>query len=194
MFRISLEEYIGREGYHADTGIQICQMLASWGVDAINVTASGTDSKLSQSVEPMYYPQGWRKHLPKAVKRTVPLPVVSVALIRDPAYGEKLLEEGVLDFVASALQPPGRPGLGKQGAAGPGGGDPPLHLLYGLLWQVRAGRAHHLRGEPGDGYEAQLPPLPQDGEGRLVVVLGGGPAGLEGPGVGCPPGVPGDPV
>ena len=102
MFRISLEEYIGREGYHADTGIQICQMLASWGVDAINVTASGTDSKLSQSVEPMYYPQGWRKHLPKAVKRTVPLPVVSVALIRDPAYGEKLLEEGVLDFVASA--------------------------------------------------------------------------------------------
>ena len=55
MFRISLEEYIGREGYHADTGIQICQMLASWGVDAINVTASGTDSKLSQSVEPMYY-------------------------------------------------------------------------------------------------------------------------------------------
>ena len=88
MFRISLEEYIGREGYHADTGIQICQMLASWGVDAINVTASGTDSKLSQSVEPMYYPQGWRKHLPKAVKRTVPLPVVSVALIRDPAYGE----------------------------------------------------------------------------------------------------------
>lgn len=72
MFRISLEEYIGREGYHADTGIQICQMLASWGVDAINVTASGTDSKLSQSVEPMYYPQGWRKHLPKAVKRTGP--------------------------------------------------------------------------------------------------------------------------
>ena len=63
MFRISLEEYIGKDGYHADTGIKICQMLEGWGVDAINVTASGTDSKLSQSVEPMYYPQGWRKHL-----------------------------------------------------------------------------------------------------------------------------------
>ena len=27
MFRISLEEYIGKDGYHADTGIKICQML-----------------------------------------------------------------------------------------------------------------------------------------------------------------------
>ena len=125
MFRISLEEYIGREGYHADTGIQICQMLASWGVDAINVTASGTDSKLSQSVEPMYYPQGWRKHLPKAVKRTVPLPVVSVALIRDPAYGGKAAGGGGAGLCRLRPQPPGRPGLGKQGAAGPGGGDPP---------------------------------------------------------------------
>ena len=35
-----------------------CQMRGLLGVDAINVTASGTDSKLSQSVEPMYYPQG----------------------------------------------------------------------------------------------------------------------------------------
>ena len=83
MFRISLEEYIGKDGYHADTGIKICQMLEGWGVDAINVTASGTDSKLSQSVEPMYYPQGWRKHLAKAVKGTVSIPVLSVALIRD---------------------------------------------------------------------------------------------------------------
>ena len=53
------------QGYHADTGLKICQLLEQWGVDAINVTASGTDSKLSQSVEPMYYPQGWRKHLAK---------------------------------------------------------------------------------------------------------------------------------
>ena len=101
MFRISLEEYIGKDGYHADTGIKICQMLEGWGVDAINVTASGTDSKLSQSVEPMYYPQGWRKHLAKAVKGTVSIPVLSVALIRDPAYAEKLLREGVLDFAGS---------------------------------------------------------------------------------------------
>ena len=66
----------------------------------------------------MYYPQGWRKHLPKAVKRTVPLPVVSVALIRDPAYGEKLLEEGVLDFVASARSHLADPDWGNKARQG----------------------------------------------------------------------------
>lgn len=180
MFRISLEEYIGREGYHADTGIQICQMLASWGVDAINVTASGTDSKLSQSVEPMYYPQGWRKHLPKAVKRTVPLPVVSVALIRDPAYGEKLLEEGVLDFVASARSHLADPDWGNK--ARQGREEEILPCISCMACFGKYEQAGHITCavNPETGYEAQLPPLPQDGEGRLVVVLGGGPAGLEG--------------
>ena len=180
MFRISLEEYIGREGYHADTGIQICQMLASWGVDAINVTASGTDSKLSQSVEPMYYPQGWRKHLPKAVKRTVPLPVVSVALIRDPAYGEKLLEEGVLDFVASARSHLADPDWGNK--ARQGREEEILPCISCMACFGKYEQAGHITCavNPETGYEAQLPPLPRDGEGRLVVVLGGGPAGLEG--------------
>ena len=148
-------------------------MLASWGVDAINVTASGTDSKLSQSVEPMYYPQGWRKHLPKAVKRTVPLPVVSVALIRDPAYGEKLLEEGVLDFVASARSHLADPDWGNK--ARQGREEEILPCISCMACFGKYEQAGHITCavNPETGYEAQLPPLPRDGEGRLVVVLGG---------------------
>ena len=84
--------YIGQKGYHADTGIKICQLLESWGADAINATASGTDSRLSQSVEPISYPQGWRKHLAKAVKGSVSIPVlaaggiVNEAMARASAY------------------------------------------------------------------------------------------------------------
>ena len=80
MPRISIEEYIGKDGYHADTGIKICQMLERWGADAINVTASGTSSKLSQSMEPITYPQGWRKHLMRAVKRSVSIPVCRISV------------------------------------------------------------------------------------------------------------------
>ena len=94
MVRVSLEEYIGPKGYHADTGLKLCQMLESWGVDALNVSASGTDSKGSQSVEPMPYRQGWRKHLPWLVKQTVSIPVLAVALIREPAFAEQLLADG----------------------------------------------------------------------------------------------------
>lgn len=180
MFRISLEEYIGPKGYHADTGIKICQLLEGWGVDAINTTASGTDSKLSQSVEPMYYPQGWRKHLAKAVKGVVSIPVLSVALIRDPAYAEKLLEDGVLDFAASVRAHLADPQWAEK--ARTGREEDILPCISCMACFAKYDSEGHITCavNPETGYEAHLPPLPQDGSGRLVVVLGAGPAGLEG--------------
>lgn len=180
MFRISVEEYIGPKGYHADTGIKICQLLERWGVDAINVTASGTDSKLSQSVEPMYYPQGWRKHLAKAVKGTVSIPVLSVALIRDPAYAEKLLEEGVLDFAASVRAHLADPQWAEKARTGREADILPCISCMACFAKYESEGHITCAVNPETGYEAHLPPLPQDGGGRLVVVLGAGPAGLEG--------------
>lgn len=180
MFRISIEEYIGPKGYHADTGIKICQMLERWGVDAINTTASGTDSKLSQSVEPMYYPQGWRKHLAKAVKGVVSIPVLSVALIRDPAYAEKLLEEGVLDFAASVRAHLADPQWAEKARTGREADILPCISCMACFAKYDSEGHITCAVNPETGYEAHLPPLPQDGNGRLVVVLGAGPAGLEG--------------
>ena len=179
MFRVSIEEYIGRDGYHADTGIRICQMLEAWGVDAINASASGTDSKLSQSVEPMHYPQGWRKHLPKAVKGAVSIPVLAVALIREPAYAEKLLEEGVLDFAASARSHLADPEWANK--AGEGREEDILPCISCMACFEKWAVDGHITCavNPETGYESLLPPLKEDGAGRLVVVLGAGPAGLE---------------
>lgn len=180
MFRISIEEYIGPKGYHADTGIKICQLLERWGVDAINTTASGTDSKLSQSVEPMYYPQGWRKHLAKAVKGVVSIPVLSVALIRDPAYAEKLLEDGVLDFAASVRAHLADPQWAEKARTGREADILPCISCMACFAKYDSEGHITCAVNPETGYEAHLPPLPQDGNGRLVVVLGAGPAGLEG--------------
>lgn len=179
MFRISLEEYIGRAGYHADTGLKICQMLEGWGVDAINVTASGTDSKLSQSAEPMYYPQGWRKHLPKAAKGVLGIPVLSVALIRDPAYAEKLLEEGVLDFAASVRSHLADPDWANKAREGREADILPCISCMACFGKYDQAGHITCAVNPETGYEAQLPPWKEDGAGRLVVVLGGGPAGME---------------
>lgn len=179
MFRISIEEYIGPKGYHGDTGIKICQLLEGWGVDAINTTASGTDSKLSQSVEPMYYPQGWRKHLAKAVKGVVSIPVLSVALIRDPAYAEKLLEDGVLDFAASVRAHLADPQWAEKARTGREADILPCISCMACFAKYDSEGHITCAVNPETGYEAHLPPLPQDGGGRSVVVLGAGPAGLE---------------
>ena len=106
--------------------------------------------------------------------------MVSVALIRDPAYGEKLLEEGVLDFVASARSHLADPDWGNK--ARQGREEEILPCISCMACFGKYEQAGHITCavNPETGYEAQLPPLPRDGEGRLVVVLGGGPAGLEG--------------
>ncbi len=179
MFRISIEEYIGQKGYHADTGIRICQLLESWGVDAINATASGTDSKLSQSVEPISYPQGWRKHLAKAVKGSVSIPVLAVALVREPAYGEKLLRNGVLDFVGSVRSHLADPDWANKAFAGEDLDILPCVSCMACFEKFPQEGHITCAVNPETGYESELPPPEQNGDGRLVIVLGAGPAGLE---------------
>lgn len=179
LFRVSIEEYIGKDGYHADTGIKLCQLLEQWGADGINTTASGTDSKLSQSAEPMCYLQGWRKHLPRAVKQSVSIPVLSVALIRDPAYAEKLLAEGVLDFAASVRSHLADPEWANKAFSGREEDIVPCISCMACFGKYDQEGHITCAVNPETGYEAQLPPLKADGDGRLVAVLGAGPAGME---------------
>lgn len=179
MVRVSLEEYIGVNGYHADTGIKICQMLERWGVDAINVTASGTNSKLSQSMEPITYLQGWRKHLMRAVKRSVSIPVCGVSVIRDPAFAEQLLEEGYTDFVGSVRAFLADPDWMKKAEAGE------EDRIVRCISCMSCLEMHYKLGRiscalnPETGVEHLVAPLTSDGAGRKVLVLGAGPAGLE---------------
>lgn len=179
MVRISLEEYIGKDGYHADVGIKICQMLEAWGVHAINVSASGTNSKLSQSMEPITYPQGWRKHLLRAVKQTVSIPVCGVTLIRDPVFAEQLLREGYTDFVGSVRALLADPDWMKKALLGREDDIVRcISCMSCLEMHTKVGRITCALN-PETGYEAQLALLRLDGNGRLVVILGAGPAGME---------------
>lgn len=179
MVRVSLEEYIGTNGYHADTGIKICQMLESWGVDAINVTASGTNSKLSQSMEPITYLQGWRKHLMRAVKRSVSIPVCGVSVIRDPAFAEQLLEEGYTDFVGSVRAFLADPDWMQKAQSGEEENIVRcISCMSCLEMHNKIGRISCALN-PETGVESQVTPLKQDGAGRKVLVLGAGPSGLE---------------
>jgi 2,4-dienoyl-CoA reductase-like NADH-dependent reductase (Old Yellow Enzyme family) len=179
MVRISLEEYIGPAGYHADTGIKLCQLLEAWGADAISVTAGGTASKLSQSMEPMNYLQGWRKHLMRAVKQTVSIPVCGVAVVREPALAEELLREGYTDFVGSVRSHLADPRWTEKALTGREADIIPcISCMACLEMEYKLDRLTCAMN-PEAGYEARRAPLPRDGANRLVVVLGGGPGGME---------------
>ena len=116
-----------------------------------------------------------------------------MALIREPAYAEQLLAEGVLDFAASARAHLADPQWANKALDGRGEDIIPCISCMACFWQIYQAGHITCAVNPETGYEAKLPPLVRDGGGRLVVVLGAAPPDWKGPGS-PPSGLPGDPL
>ena len=78
--------------------VEVAKTLEAAGADALNVSCAVYET-VPNMIEPNYYEEGWRKELAKTVKAHVKIPVIAVNTIKFPATAEKLLEEGVSDFV-----------------------------------------------------------------------------------------------
>ena len=180
MLRLSGEEYVGKYGQHLDETLKVFKWAEEWGVDLLDVSASGSMSHGSQSVEPPSFDQGWRKHLPKAAKQVVNIPVCAVSLVREPAYAEWLLANGYTDFVGSARAHLADPDWSRKAYE---------CRDYDITRCISCMRCYeaisHNSGavacsvNPEAGLESQLKPLNKNGAGRKVAVIGGGPAGME---------------
>lgn len=176
--RVSVEEYL-EDGYHLDEGIEICKLLEQYGADAINVTCAGTGCAYGQSLEPISYPQGWRTHLSKAVKQFVHIPVIGVSVIRDPEYAEQVLQEEVMDFVGSARNHLADPEWTQKAQNGQTGEIRKCISCLKCIQGVVQGTGIGCSVNPQCGHETEALCMEKNGAGRNVVVLGGGPAGME---------------
>ena len=179
MLRLSAEEYTGKYGQHMDETLAVCRMCQDWGVDLLDISASGSRSHGSQSVEPPSFDPGWRKHLAKAAKQVVNIPVCTVTVIREPAFAEQLLEDGITDFVGSARAHLADPDWANK-ARDCRDGD-----ITRCISCMRCYEAIHDAGavrcsvNPRAGYETTPEALRRTGARRKVAVIGGGPAGME---------------
>ena len=177
--RVSLEEYIGENGYHPDYGITICKRLEALGVDALDITASGSASPRGQSIEYMTYDQGWRRFLVKAVKRSVKIPVIGVCVIRDPAYAEEMLASCDVDFVGSARNYLADAEWVNKAAAGDTALIRRCISCLRCIENLKAGYPAYCSVNPAAGKEFEEKELQKDGNGRGVIVLGAGPGGMQ---------------
>lgn len=184
--RLTVDEYYRLYGYDMgivlQEGVEIAKMLESYGVDALDIS-SGTYDTMNSWLEPTSYELGWRKGNAAAVKAAVKIPVIAANLIRTPEQAEKQLEEGTQDMIGL-----GRPLLADPYWAKKAEEDRPedIQRCICCLWCIESmynGAMVHKSGEcalnPRTCYETQFPLVPpKDGDGRTVVVIGGGPAGL----------------
>ncbi len=164
-------------GYKLAEGVEMAKILEKNGIDAIDVSSAGYDT-FNYWLEPVSFEPGWRKYMAKAVKEAVSIPVLAANLIRSPRQAEQQLQEGIQDFVS----------LGRPHIADPYWADKALKggiikRCINCLHCIESMEANAFIGSHG---ECSVNPLvgregtelKKDGDGRHVVVIGAGPAGL----------------
>ncbi len=184
--RLSVEEFLSNVGVtddyiHIQDGVKISIALEKLGIDVINVSC-GIYETGSVCVEPVSFPQGWRRDLIKAVKDHVAIPVIAVSVIREPAVGEQFLADGIVDFVAL-----GRAWLADEewGSKVKEGRENELCKCISCLRCFESLNENNAVGlplvcsvNPRLAREQQLGNLAHDSSAHKVAVIGGGAAGM----------------
>lgn len=167
------------KGYNLEEGIKMAKILSDRGIDAIDVSSAAYDT-FNYWLEPTTFTPGWRKYLASEVKKVVDIPVIAANLIRSPKQAEMQLEEGTQDFIS----------LGRPLIADPhwpnkvkSGNENLIKRCVCCLYcfeSMMKGAYKYTHGNcsvnPFVGRENVS--LKQNGNGRKVLIIGAGCAGL----------------
>jgi 2,4-dienoyl-CoA reductase-like NADH-dependent reductase (Old Yellow Enzyme family)/thioredoxin reductase len=184
--RLTVEEFLDKTGVtddyiHIQDGIKIAMALEKAGIDFIDVSCGLYETGIT-SVEPISFPQGWRRDMILAVKSHVNIPVIGVSVIREPAVAEKFLEDGVEDFISM-----GRTWLADEewGKKVLEGREKELRKCINCLRCFESLNEYNAAGLPLEcavnprcARERKYEELVHDTKGHTAVVVGGGPAGM----------------
>lgn len=165
-------------GIDLEEGIEIARRLERAGVDALDISSGMYESGLT-SIEPVSYQQGWRLYLAEAIKQEVNIPLLAGGVIRDPAAAEEALEQNKTDFVfvgRGLLADPEWPNKARAGAV-----DDIRPCVSCNTCINRDFSGLHIRCavNPQTGREARFKSEKRPARGLNVLVVGGGPAGLQ---------------
>ena len=164
--------------YGLSDGIEIAKCLEAAGADALDVS-NGNPFNPNANCEPYAFPTGWKAHVSKAIKEAVSIPVIATGTIKDPRDAEKQLQDGASDFVAIGRGHYADPMFMQKAAKGDFDG---IRKCIGCMYCRKRLADHLTRGcalNPRLGCEYQYENIPHDGDGRRVVVIGGGPSGMQ---------------
>ena len=165
--------------YELEEGIKYAKLFEAAGATALNIS-NGSSLDLTGNCEPFSYQSGWKSFVAKAIKEAVSIPVLATNTVKDLEFANQTLEDGVCDFVV----------LGRSTIC-----DPYCVKKYreddilgtrkciGCLYcreRLAADMPIYCAVNPRVGLEYQYPRvLEKDGDDRSVVVIGGGPAGMQ---------------
>jgi len=165
-------------GLTLEDGRWFARHLEEVGVDAMHPDFGLGDKE--KRLEPMPYPQAWRVYLAEEIKKAVSIPVVAVGVIREPQIAEEILTAGKADFVAlgrTLIADPDWPNKAQTGA------ERSIRHCIGCNECVVA---RHVEDVPlrcsvnaTVGHTPEESHLEQAAVAKRVLIIGGGPGGME---------------
>ena len=154
--------------------------MESLGADALSFSA-GTYSCKFTLIEPQLFEEGCRTDWLSEMKGVVSVPVIAVNHVKRPATAEWMLDEGLCDLVALGRQMMADPEWTNKTAAGKA--DQIRYCISCGACINCSGRGEMLRCSVNPKMSKETvytdEAFLRNGNGRKVIVIGGGPAGLE---------------
>lgn len=167
-------------GTTIDEAVAVARMVeASGKVDYINTSIGVATSTLYMIEASMRIPPGYAMFIPSAIRAAVKLPVVGVGRFKDPLQADRALQQGQADLIGVVRGQIADPDFAAKARAGHADrirtclscnqecvGRMGLNRWLGCIENPRTGR--------------EAVPLPEPRRrGRRVLVVGGGPGGLQ---------------
>lgn len=169
-------------GINLEESTQTAQAFQKSGLcDVINVSV-GTYYNLHLVLASMHTPAGFTLDLAESVKKAVNLPVIASHQIRFPQMAEEVLKQGrahAIGLVRSLISDPDAPRKARQGSV-----QEIRHCVKdnkGCIGRVNQSKTLSCTQNPSVGYEELADPEQpaRSSETKKVLVVGGGPAGME---------------
>ena len=167
------------EGFRTlDEGIEMAKILEKAGVDALHVD-TGCYEEWFQAITTVYSDYGHKLDVQKAIKEVVSVPVLGDGKLTDPKLAAKVIEEETLDYVGLAHQLLADPNWPNKVKKGNIEDITPCVGCNECLLAGFSGKHYYCAVNP-ECYAETSYKLPKpDGSKKKILVIGGGPGGME---------------
>jgi 2,4-dienoyl-CoA reductase-like NADH-dependent reductase (Old Yellow Enzyme family)/thioredoxin reductase len=178
-YRISGDEMIP-EGMHEDETIEFIKIIEDK-IDLVHISLGLLDDMpyAPYHIQPTYLPHNYNVHRAEKVKKAVKIPVTCVGSVTDLESAEQILKEGKADIVAMGRSQLADPELIYKSVHGQPEDVRPCLRCCVCLDRLRKPSQIRCAINPITGREVEYKYIPAAKDVKKVVIIGGGPGGME---------------